>query len=216
MSLLSAQKNPGQPSVEKLTVSYLIWFSFPLALTFLMMSGAAPLVSNGIAWVQGAEGERIHLSAFLLTFASALFIYSPMFIVRNVAIRTITGRRSLWAFAVFFVSCAAVSSVLLVLVNRLNPLGHFLFGTLLGASAQTEALAREGLLVFVPIPIFVALRGMGQGCHINNGQTWYVGIGTALRLAAMAFFVFGYAIHHELTGPILGGLIAAALFRFLG
>jgi len=206
MSSLSVRKSPCQPSANKLTVSYLVRFSLPLALTFLMMSGAAPLVSNGIAWVQGADGERIHLSAFLLTFVTALFIYSPMFIARNVANRTITDRRSLGAFAVFFVSCAAASSVMLAVVSRLDALGHFWFVTLLGTSAQTEALAREGLLVFVPIPILVALRGMAQGCHINNDQTWYVGIGTALRLTTMAVFVFGYAIHRELTGPILGGL----------
>jgi len=206
MSLLSAQKSPSPSSAQRLTVPFLIWFSLPLALTFLMMSGAAPLVSNGIAWAQGADGERIHLSAFLLTFATALFIYSPMFIARNVAIRVITGRRSLWAYAFFFVSCAVVSSVILVVVSQVDQCGHFIFSTLLGTSDQTEALARQGLIVFVPIPILVAIRGMAQGCHINNDQTWYVGIGTALRLTTMAVFVFGYAVHHELTGPILGAL----------
>jgi|GEM_PF-1291224 len=171
-----------------------------------MMSGAAPLVSNGITWMHGAAGERIHLSAFLMTFATALLIYSPMFTARNVAIRTITDRRSLYRFAGFNVACATSSSVGLFVVSQFDVAGGFIFQTLLHADPQIEMLAREGLLVFIPIPILVALRGMGQGCHISNGQSWYVGVGTSLRLSTMAIFVFGYAIHHDLTGPVLGGM----------
>ncbi len=185
---------------------YLVWFSAPLALTFLMMSGAAPLVSNGITWMHGAEGERIHLSAFLMTFVTALFIYSPMFTARNVAIRTVTDRRALWTFTRFYGGSALVSGVLLVLVSQSDLVGHLMFGRLLGASPLVETLARQGLLTFIPIPLLVALRGLGQGCHIANGQTWYVGVGTFLRLGSMAVFVFGYAVHTDLTGPMLGGL----------
>jgi hypothetical protein len=171
-----------------------------------MMSGAAPLVSNGITWMHGAEGERVHLSAFLLAFASSLMIYSPMFVARNVAIRTITCRRSMYRYAGFFLSCAACCGAILVLVSRVDLIGHLFFGTILGAEPTTEHLARQGMLAFVPIPFLVALRGLGQGCHISNGKSIYVGMGTALRLGMMATFVFGYAIHHNLTGPVLGGL----------
>lgn len=196
----------GAAGRARLTYWQLLWFSLPLSLTFLMMSGAAPLVSNGITWMHGAAGERVHLSAFLMTFATALFIYSPMFTSRNVAIRTITDRRSLAAFARFFVLWGSLCAVLLVLFSQVDSLGHLMFGRLLGASAETEHLARQGLLAFVPIPVLIALRGIGQGCHITNGQTWHVGIGTGLRLAGMAIFVFAVAIHTRMSGPVLGGL----------
>jgi hypothetical protein len=94
----------------------------------------------------------------------------------------------------------------LLLVSRVDAIGHFVYGACLHADPQMEALARDGLLVFVPMPVLVGLRGLGQGCHITNEQNWYVGIGTALRLMAMAVFVFGYGIHHDLSGPVLGGL----------
>lgn len=190
---------------RRLTVGYLVWFSLPLALTFLMMSGAAPLVSSGITVMHGAVGERLHLSAFLLTFATCITIYSPTFIARNVATRTVTDRRSLVQYTGFFVSCAAFCGVILLLVSRVDAVGHLLFGSLLGVSAGKEHLVRQGMLIFLPIPILVSLRGLGQGCHISNGQSYYVGIGTALRLAVMAVFVFGYAIHRDLSGPVLGG-----------
>ena len=191
---------------ESLTIGFLVRFSLPLAMTFLMMAGAAPIVSNGITWMHGAEGERVHLSAFLMTFALSLFIYSPMFMARNIAIRTVHDRRSMKRYLVFMVACAAISSVLVLLVSRIDAVGHFVFGTMLHADATAERLARQGMMLFVPIPIFIALRGLGQGCHITNGQNWYIGAGTALRLTTMAVFVFGYAIHHDLSGPVLGGL----------
>jgi len=195
--------NPDEP---RLTTPLLIRFSWPLALTFLMMSGSAPLVSNGITWMHGAEGERIHLSAFLMTFVAALFIYSPMFITRNVAIRTITDRDSLAAYAQFFLFWALVSSAILAIVSLSGTVGDLVFGTLLGGTAEQVALARGGLLIFLPIPVLVTLRSLGQACHIINGQTVLVGIGTGLRFLAMAAFVFGVGIHNDLTGPMLGGL----------
>lgn len=193
-------------SAERLTIGYLIRFSLPLALTFLMMSGSAPIVSNGITWMHGAEGERIHLAAFLMTFVTALMIYSPMFVARNVAIRTIHDRRSMKRFVGFIGGCALGNAAILLLVSRVDLFGHFVFGRCLHTDPQMEALARDGLLVFVPIPFLVALRGLGQGCHITNEQNWYVGYGTGLRLVSMAVFVFGYGIHHDLSGPVLGGL----------
>ncbi len=205
MAVYSDPDSPRPASRETLSVGYLFHFSLPLALTFLMMSGAAPIVSNGITWMHGEAGEAIHLSAFLLTFATALLIYSPMFVARNVAIRTITDRRSMQRFAVFFLLCAGASSALLVAVSQVNPLGHFVYGTLLDSTRHVERLAREGLLVFAPVPILVGLRGLGQGVHISNGEGWYVGVGTGLRLLVMGLFVFGYAIDHGLSGPVLGG-----------
>ena len=190
---------------EPLTIGFLIRFSLPLALTFLMMAGAAPIVSNGITWMHGAEGERLHLSSFLITFALSICLYSPMFMARNVAIRTVHDRRSMKRYLRFMVSCAAISSVVILLISQVEVIGHFVLGTILHADPMAEALARQGMLFFVPIPIFVALRGLGQGCHITNGQNWYIGAGTALRLMTMTVFVFGYAIHHDLSGPVLGG-----------
>ncbi len=191
---------------ERLTLRYLLWFSLPLALTFLMMSGSAPIVSVGIARMHGAAGERTHLAAFLMTFVTALTIYSPMFVARNVAIRTIHDRRSLKRYVAFVGGCGLVNALVLLLVSRVDLFGHFVYGICLHADAEMEAMARQGLLVFVPVPILVALRGLGQGCHITNENNWYVGFGTGLRLIMMAVFVFGYGIRSELSGPILGGL----------
>ncbi len=103
------------------------------------------------------------------------------------------------------ITASAFCSALIFAVSQIDIIGHPFFARVLGADPDIEALARRGMLVFVPVPILVALRGLGQGCHITNNQAWYVGVGTAMRLTTMAVFVFGYAVRHELTGPVLGG-----------
>lgn len=204
----SHPKSAPNPKLEprSLSVGYLTRFSLPLALTFLMMSGAAPLVSNGITWAHGSEGESLHLSAFLMTFALSVFCYSPVFTARNVANRTIIDRPSLYAFARFYLLWGTIGSGLILLLALHRPSTSFVLEKLLSAPPRTVDLVRSGMLVFTPIPILIALRGMGQGCHITNGQTTYVGIGTLLRFTTMAVFIFGYAVHHSLSGPVLGGL----------
>lgn len=203
---LSDNERPAEPLADhSVTLRGLFWFTLPLALTFIMMSGSAPLVSNGIAWIQDAAGEGLHLSAFLMTFAIALFIYSPLFVARNVSIRTVVDRRSMKRFLGFFTLISGICSLELLAVSQIDLIGHAVFGELLGTDPIREELARRGLLLFVPIPILVALRGLGQGCHISNGQGWYVGWGTAMRFATMATFVFGFAVHTEMEGPMLGG-----------
>ncbi len=206
---MSVQQSEGKQTPHDgraLSLGYLLRFNIPLTLTFLMMAGSAPIISMGIAWMHDAEGERLHLSAFLLTFAVGLFLYSPLFFARNIAIRTVSDRRSLFRFNSFFCVCASVSAIGIVMVSQVDVVGHFVYGHLLNTLPAVEMLAREGILMFTPIPILIVLRGMGHACHINNGQTWYVGVGTSLRLTAMVIFVFGYAVDSELSGPTLGGI----------
>lgn len=200
------QEHRAASANRPLTMRRLILFALPLLLTFLMMAGAAPIVSIGIARTHGAEGEKLHLQAFLITFITCLTLYSPMFVARNVAIRTVTDRQALHRFVNFFVACASVSSLVILLVSQVDLIGHAYFGRLLNVSLESEQLARQGMLLFVPLPIIIALRGLGQGSHIHNGRSSYVGVGTMLRLGGMTAFVFGYAIHRDMSGPILGGL----------
>lgn len=197
---------PSKPENHDLTIGYLMRFSWPLVATFLMMAAAAPIIAHGITVIKDAEGERIHLSAFLLVAVVAVSVYSPTFVSRDVANRTVTDRTSLMRFVWFFAFWSALVSAILVVIALVPPVRHWVCVDLLHGSADTEQLAVAGLLIFAGIPFLSSLRGLGQGCHINNGETWYVGVGTGLRLAAVAVFVYGFAIWNDMSGPVLGAL----------
>jgi hypothetical protein len=206
MSLSPDANTSSEPGNHDLTFGYLLRFSWPLVATFLMMAAAAPIIAHGITLIKDAEGERIHLAAFLLVAVVSVSIYSPTFVSRDVANRTVTDRTSLVRFVWFFAFWSALVSAILVVVALVPGVRHWVCVDLLHGSAETEQLAVAGLLVFACIPFLSSLRGLGQGCHINNGETWYVGVGTGLRLAAVAIFVYGFAIWQDMSGPVLGAL----------
>jgi len=199
--------HPKTASSDTLTWKRLFNTILPLSLTFLMMSGSAPIVTGGIAWKFGPAGERLHLAAFLVCFSTALFFYGPVLAARNVAIRVIVDRPSLFRFAGFFSLCAILIGGLLAVIALVDPVGDFILLRILQNTPEKAALARGGLVAFIPIPFLIILRSLAQGCHINNDQAWYVGAGTFVRLIAMAAFVFGYAVRcPEISGPLLGGM----------
>lgn len=189
-----------------LTLRQLVRLTVPLSFTFLMMSGAAPVVTGGIAWSFGSEGERVHLASFFLTFSTAILLYSPAFVARNVALRVVTDRRSMLRFVIFYLSGMIPCSAVILVVSLSDDVGRFVFMGLLDATEEMQALARQGLLAFAPIPMLIVIRGLSQACHVSNDRSWYVGAGTALRLIVMATFVFGFAVWREMSGPVLGGL----------
>jgi hypothetical protein len=204
MSSQSGVQDTDVSARPSLTVGYLLRFSWPLMAMFLMMSAAPPIIQQGIAVSKDEHDEPIHLSAFLLVATVAVFIYSGTFVSRDVANRTVTDRSSLWHFTWFFMFWSAVSAGVLVLVSQFEPLRRLVLIKWMGGSPQDEALAVKGLLIFAGAPFLLSLRGLGQGCHISNGETWYLTVGTALRLIAIAVFVYGFAIWSDMSGPVMG------------
>lgn len=199
----------GVPDAEvstssSLTIGHLLLFSLPLLATFLMMTAAAPIIQQGIAVSKDEHDEPIHLSALVLVATVAVFIYSDTFVARDVANRTVTDRNSLWRFTWFFMFWSALSAVVLVLVSQWEPLRQLVVIKWMGGSPQDEALAVNSLLIFAGTPFLLSLRGLGQGCHISNGETWYLTVGTALRLIAIAVFIYGFAIWSDMSGPVMG------------
>ena len=198
---------PSTSSHQHLTLRQLINLAAPMVLSFVMMSGAAPIVTGGVAWKFGPEGESLHLSAFLVCFMSALLLYSPVFVSREIAIRTVTDSASKRQYLRFFMAVSGTCSLLVVVMSQMTPLNVLFYERLVGIDSLTRELACEGLTYFVPLPFLISLRSYFQSRHINQRTAWYNGAGTAVRLIAMAVFVFGFAIHMpDMTGPKLGGL----------
>ncbi|MDP7399101.1 MAG: hypothetical protein QGF67_15430 [Lentisphaeria bacterium] len=197
---------PSTSSHQHLTLRQLINLAAPMVLSFVMMSGAAPIVTGGIAWKFGPQGESLHLSAFLVCFMSAMLLYSPVFVTREISIRTVTDSASKRQYLRFFTTVSGACSLLLIVMSQVTPLNVFFYERLIGVDSLTRELACEGLVYFVPLPFLISLRSYFQSRHINQRTAWYNGAGTAVRLVAMAVFVFGFAVHMpDMTGPVLGG-----------
>ena len=201
-----SSKESSDSSKPLLTDKELLFQSVPLILTFLMMSGAAPIVTDGITTSFNAELEKLHLPAFALTFSIALVIYSPCFTSRNVSIRTFKNSANIKNVITVYFCIAAFCTILLLLVALFEPLSRFVFISFLGSDENTYKIASKGLLAFLPCPLFLVFRAFAQSIHIIRRNTWIVGIGSLARLCSMAAFIYLAAVNMEISGPVMGGL----------
>jgi hypothetical protein len=194
------------PEVGQLTMRSLVALMLPISLTCLMTSGSAPIVTGGISWMYGPDGERVHLAAFLVCFMTAIMLYSPIFITREFAIRTVVDKGSQAQYLRFFTTVSATCAAVIVTIATVTPLNVLLFEKLMNVNSMTRELVCEGMIWFAPISFFVMMRSLGQARHINEHRTWYVGAGTALRLVVMSSFVCIVAVYRPGTsGTALGG-----------
>ena len=86
---------------------------FPLALTFLLMSGSSPIVNKGIGHL---PDETIGFAALANAFGICIFLYSPVFCVRDVAQKFIRGRTSYRRTLIFFFMVSSTGTLLLLLL----------------------------------------------------------------------------------------------------
>jgi Progressive ankylosis protein (ANKH) len=191
----------------------MLWLWLPLAFTFLLMSGSSPIVSAGITRLPGAKQG---LASFCDAFRVSIFLHAPLFVVRDIAIRSVRDRRS-YVRLLIFVGIVAVVSSLAEFIVALTPLGDWILLGVLKTPADLVAPTKRALLPFSLIPILIALRGVHQGIHIRGETAIWVGIGTALRMCALAAFALVISPHLGLEGGVMGawafvlGLIAETI-----
>ena len=165
---------------QHLTLRQLINLAAPMALSFVMMSGTAPIVTGGIAWKFGPEGESLHLSAFLVCFLSALLFYSAVLVSSEIAIRTVTDSASKRQYLRFFMAVSGACSVLLIVMSQVTPLNVFFYERLIGVDPLTrrdihtrflELLAAEpATVVLVTHDIAEARRLASELVIVHDGR----------------------------------------------
>jgi hypothetical protein len=151
-----------------------------------------------------------------IVFPLALLIEAPiiMMLAASTALsRSRTSYRKLRRF--MFAAGGALS--LLHFTIAATPMYEWVVGELLGAPDAIRAPARLGLLILTPWTFSIAYRRFQQGVLIRYGRSRLVGLGTAVRLAAIAVVLgTGYALGGP--GIVVGasavstGVLSEALF----
>ncbi|MGH7162850.1 MAG: hypothetical protein ACREID_05145, partial [Planctomycetota bacterium] len=175
----------------------------PLALTFLLLSGATPVINASINRLPGASPAE-DLAGFALLLNCALLLHSPLLVTREIAIKLSVDRASARAALRYCVGAGACVS-LLELVLAFTPLGA-LFLELFADQPAVVERARGALPCLAPMPVFIAARGVFHALQIRADETIYVAVGTLLRLVATAIAGFALAPHLGVSGAQLGAL----------
>lgn len=178
-----------------------VWW--PLALTFLLVTGSTPVVNASINRLPGRDHEA-DLAAFAVFLACVVVIHSPLFVSREIAIRLSVDRAGSRRALLFCIAVGAVVSLFEVLMGA-TPLGAWVLG---GFTDRPEIVreAQPAFLWIAPVPILIAVRGVYQAHQIRADDTLFVGLGTVVRLCFTAVIGLLLAPRVGLTGPMMGAV----------
>ncbi len=193
--------SPPPPRI--LTVGRFLHLYFPLALTFLLMSGSSPIINKGIGHL---PDETIGLATLVNAFGICIFLYSPTFSVRDVAQKFVRGRTSYRHTVLFFLMVSTVGTLLLLLLGLTPFLDRLILDKALNLPGELVAPVKRSVLSFVPIPTLIVFRGVHQALHITADTPKWIGIGTVCRFTVMILFVFLVAVPLGIEGGVMGGM----------
>jgi len=189
--------------VRPLTLSRWLHLYFPLALTFILMSGSSPIINMGIGRL---PDEIIGLAAFANAFVICIFLYSPCFAVRDAALIYVRGRTSYRRVLVFHLFVAASGLALLLILSLTSLLDRVILDWIMRVPETLVGPVKRSVLTFAPVPFLIVFRGVHQSIHITNDTPNWIGIGTILRFAILTAFVFWVGVPLEMEGGVMGGL----------
>ncbi len=183
-------------------------FYVPLLLTSQMMTLSGPLINVAVG---RASDPKLDLAAYWIGFSILMFIESPCLISQQVTATLTTGYRSL--FKIFFTALAVgiLAGITSVLV-AVTPLGDIVFLRLIHTTAEVAARAGHVLLLLSPLPLLIALRGVGNGLAIRERKTVIIARATAFRVLVLASVVGAVVALNTGSGALAG---AAALLTGL-
>jgi len=195
---------------------YRLWT--PLALTWVMMSAEAPVLTAIIARLPEA---KLNLAAYGLAGSIILLCEAPILGMMSAAIALVRDKPSYDRLLKFGHSHSFLLS-LLVLTLSFSRVFEFCIEPLLGIHDELSELTREALFISSPIPFFVSYRRFFQGVLVRSGKGRAVAWGTLGRMLTMTAFgllLYSYGVFDGVqvgsTALTLGIVIEALLARWM-
>jgi O-antigen/teichoic acid export membrane protein len=157
------------------------------------------------------------LAAFSIAFAFNTTFSGVISVEVQAAMSYITDKRSFWRVARFYFAIALVPFVVIEAV-ALTPLGDWVFGVLIGASAETTRLAKlaSGVMALWIFPNQV--RNLTTGLCMMHRRTLPISYATILRLASQALMlmVLPFWMEGAVAGAasLVGCMSVEAIFMY--
>jgi Na+-driven multidrug efflux pump len=180
---------------------FAVWW--PLALTYVLVTGGTPIVNASINRLPGRD-HAADLASFAVFLACIIVIHSPLLVTREIAIKMSVDRAGSRRALRFCLAAGALVAAFEALLGA-TPLGPLFLGLFTDRADLTQ-IAHRAFLVIWPVPILVAVRGVFQAHQIRADDTLFVGLGTLFRLVLTAVLGLLVAPHVEISGPMLGAL----------
>ncbi len=193
---------------DTLTKRHILKIWWPLAASWVLMSGEASIVSGIISRMPDPE---VNLAGYGgIVWPISQFISAP--IVMLLAASTALSKD--WVSYMKlrrFTNIAGLALTIVHLLVAFTPIYYFIVRDILSVPEEIIQPARVGLMVMVPWSWSIAYRRFNQGVLIRFGHSLAIGLGTGVRLlVSFAVLILGYFMHS------LSGVVVAAVALAVG
>lgn len=193
----------NDPSRPDLRIGRLTRVWLPLAATFLLVTGATPVVNAAINRLPDRVQET-DLAAFAVFMTLIIVMHGPLFVAREIAIKLSRhrgGDRQAMRFLLIVAGFVSAGEALM----GFTPLGRLVAGQFATEPAVVEG-AHDAFRFIWPVPFVIVIRGIAQAHQIRADDTLFVGLGTLVRLGVTAFIGFKLGPMWGVPGPTLGAI----------
>jgi len=196
------------------TQRQIFYFWLPLAASWLLMSAEGPILQAAIARLPDMETQ---LAAFGIITSLEIAIESPVIMLLATCTALATSARNYIVLRRFMIWLNSLVTLEALLV-AFTPLYGFIVLTLMGVPKPIAEAAQPGMRIMVLWSASIGFRRFLQGVLIRQGQTRWIGYGTAVRLLSSGGGGILLAVLTDLPGVYIGstalmaGVISEATF----
>lgn len=185
---------------ESLTIKETLKFFLPLIFVTELLSISHSVIA---AFLARLPSPQVVLAAYNAAFSVCSTLGSPSSLATGVGIAFATDKRSFWRVSQFVSLLLAPPTMVLVLIG-LTPIGDWVYGTLMGGSAEVVVQAKETTLWLILYPPSVVVRFMATALIMLNRRTILTTYGTVVRLGSLWLSLSLLPL--VLSGAAVGGL----------
>ena len=198
-----------------LTIRTAVLFFLPLILTTELHQLSHSLVH---AFLARLGDPTTTLAAFSIAFAFNSTFSGIMSVSTQAGLSYVSDQRSVWRIARFYF-LVSLAPFLLIEVVALTPLGDWLFGTMMGASAEVTRLARAASAVMGLWIVPNQIRNLATALCMMRQRTMLISHSTMLRLGSQALMlmVLPFWFEGAVAGAVslVGGMSVEAIYMFV-
>ncbi len=196
----------ARTNAEPLTLRYLWFFYFPLAVTTVLRQGIRPLITAGIAAAPMAE---LSLAGWPVAFSLASMFWGPTMGLQQVTV-ALTDDTASWRKVRRFVLTAGLILSGALAVISFTPLLGVVLRRLFGLSEQVAPFAAPATRIMVLLPLGYAFHALFTGLLVKQARTSTVRSAKALNLVVVGLTLFAGLRCGGLWGSVLGAAAMAA------
>ncbi len=182
------------------TQRQVLYFWLPLAASWLLMCAEVPVLQAAIARLPDVETQ---LAAFGIATSLEIAIESPVIMLLATCTALATSARNYLALRRFMIFLN-VAETCVALLMAFTPLYGYVVLGLMDIPGPIAAAARPGMKIMVLWSAAIGFRRFLQGVLIRQGQTRWIGYGTAARLISSAGTGILLALTTSLPGVHVG------------